>query len=112
QAPPRSPTFQHAETAFRCAACFYALGGFVAAATSAGLLFLFGVSFDPSTPARLTVSAYYAAVFWSWSFFTIVALALFCGPDRRLRGFLFLVYVGMLPVMGVLLEIAGAPRLP
>ena len=112
QAPPRSPTFQHAKTAFRCAACFYALGGFVAAATSAGLLFLFGIYSVPSTPSRLTLSACYAGVFWSWSFFTIVALALFCGPDRRLRGFLFLVYVGMLPAMGVLLELGGAPRLP
>jgi hypothetical protein len=112
QAPPRSPTFQHAKTAFRCAACFYALGGFVAAATSAGLLFLFGIYSVPSTPSRLTLSACYAGVFWLWSSFTIVALALFCGPDRRLRGFLFLVYVGMLPAMGVLLELAGAPRLP
>jgi hypothetical protein len=112
QAPPRSPTFQHAKAAFRRAACFYAFGGFVAAATSAGLLFLFGNYSVPSTRSRLTLSACYAGAFWSWSFFTIVTLALFCGPDRRLRGFLFLVYVGMLPVMGVLLEIAGAPRLP
>jgi hypothetical protein len=33
--PPRSPTFQHAKTGFRRAACFYTLGGSVAAATSA-----------------------------------------------------------------------------
>jgi hypothetical protein len=111
-APPQSPTFQHAKTAFRRSACFYALGGSVAAATSAGLLFVFGTYSVPSTPSRLTLLACYAGVFWSWSFFTIVALALFCGPDRRLRGLLFLVYVGMLPTMGVLLELAGAPRLP
>jgi hypothetical protein len=111
-APPRSPTFQHAKTAFRRAACFYTLGGFVAAATSAGLLFVFGIYSVPSTPSQLTLSACYAGVLWSWSFFTIVALALFFGPDRRLRGLLFLLYVGMLPVIGVLLELAGAPRLP
>jgi hypothetical protein len=51
--PPRSPTFQHAKTAFRRAACFYTL-----------------------------------------------------------RGLLLLVYVGMLPLIGLLLELAGAPRLP
>jgi hypothetical protein len=111
-APPRSPTFQYAKTAFRRAGCFYALGGFVAAATSAGLLFVFQIYSVPSTPSQLTMLACYAGVLWSWSFFTIVALALFCGPDRRLRGFLFLVYVGMLPVMGVLLQLASAPRLP
>jgi hypothetical protein len=111
-APPRSPTFQHAKTAFRRAACFYALGGFVAAATSAGLLFLFRIYSLPSTPSQLTLSACYAGVLWSWSFFTIVALALFCGPDRRLRWFLFLVYVGMLPVIGVILQLANAPLLP
>jgi hypothetical protein len=110
--PPRSPTFQHAKTAFRRAACFYTLGGSVAAATSAALLFLFGIYSVPSTLSRLTLSACYAGVFWSWSFFTIVALALFCGPDRHLRGLLLLVYVGMLPLMGLLLELAGAPRLP
>src|SRR5439155_6909150 len=66
----------------------------------------------PSTPSQLTLSACYAGVLWSWSFFTIVALALFFGPDRRLRGLLFLLYVGMLPVIGVLLELAGTPRLP
>jgi hypothetical protein len=111
-APPRSATFQHAKTAFRCAACFYALGGFVAATTSAGLLFMFGNYSVPSTPSQLTLSACYAGVFWSWSFFTIVTLALFCGPDRRFRGFLLLVYVGMLPAIGVLLQLASAPRLP
>jgi hypothetical protein len=111
-APPRSATFQHAKTAFRCATCFYALGGFVAATTSAGLLFMFGNYSAPSPPSQLTLSACYAGVFWSWSFFTIVTLALFCGPDRRFRGFLLLVYVGMLPAVGVLLQLASAPRLP
>jgi hypothetical protein len=38
----RLPTFQHARTAFRCAARFYALGGCVHASTSVGLLFLLG----------------------------------------------------------------------
>jgi hypothetical protein len=111
-APPRSATFQHAKTAFRCAACFYALGGFVAATTSAGLLFLFGNYSVPSIPSQLTLSACYAGVFWSWSFFTIVALALFCGPDRRLRGFLFLAYVGMLLAMGCYSSSRALQRFP
>jgi len=110
--PAQSPTFQHAETAFHRAARFYALGGSVHAATSTGLLFLFGSYSLPSTPSRLTILACYAAVFWSWSFITMVALALFWGPDRRLRRFLILGYVGMLPAMGVLLELTGAPALP
>jgi hypothetical protein len=42
----------------------------------------------------------------------MVALALFFGPDRRLRGLLILGYVATLPVMGVLLQLAGAPALP
>ena len=110
--PPQSVTFHHANTAFRRSACFYALGGSVVAATTTGLLFLFGIYSVPSTPSRLTLLACYGGVFWSWSFFTVVALALFCGPDRRLRGLLFFAYLGMLPAMGVLLELAGAPRLP
>lgn len=110
--PARSPTFQHAKTAFRRAARFYALGGSVHAATSAALLFLFGHYSLPSTPSRLTVLACYVAVFWSWSFITMIALALFWGPDRRRRGLLILGYVGMLPAMGVLLQLAGAPVLP
>ncbi len=110
--PARSPTFQHAETAFRHAARSYALGGSVNAATSVGLLFLFGFYTPPSTPSRLTLLACYAAVFWSWSFITVIALSLFCGPDRRLRGLLALGYVGMLPAMGVLLQLAGAASLP
>jgi hypothetical protein len=110
--PAKSPTFQHAETAFRCAAFLYALGGSVNAATSAGLLFLFGNYPLPSTLSPLTKLACYAAVFWSWSFITVVALALFWGPDRRLRGLLIFGYVSMLPAMGVLLYLAGAPPLP
>src|SRR4029453_18522472 len=81
-------------------------------ATSTGLLFLFGIYSLPSTPSRLTMLACYAAVFWSWSFITMVALALFWGPDRRLRGLLVLGYVGTLLVMGALLQLAGAPALP
>jgi hypothetical protein len=57
------------------------------------------------------VFACYAAAFWSWSVMTIVMLALFCGPDRRLLWLLILGYLGMLPAMGVLLELAGAPTL-
>jgi len=110
--PARSRTFQHAETASRRAACFYALGGSIHAATSAGLLFLFGIYSLPSTPSRLTILVCYTVVFWSWSLFTMVSLALFWGPDRRARGFLILGYVGMLPAMGALLEVAGAPALP
>ena len=110
--PARSPAFQHAETAFCHAALFYALGGSVHAATSAGLLFLFGIYSLPSTPSRLTMLGCYAAVFWSWSFITMIALALFLGPDRRLRGLLILGYVGMLPAMGLLLQLAGTPALP
>jgi hypothetical protein len=110
--PARSPTFQHAESAFLRAAGFYALGGSIHAATSACLLFLFGIYSLPATPSRVTVWACYAAVFWSWSFITMVALALFCGPDRRLRGLLILAYVSILPAMGVLLQLAGAPALP
>ena len=110
--PARSPTFQHAESAFLRAAGFYALGGSVHAATSVCLLFLFGIYSLPYTPSRVTVLACYAAVFWSWSFITMVALALFWGPDRRLRGLLILGYVSILPAMGVLLQLAGAPALP
>lgn len=108
----RSPTFQHAETAFRRAARIYALGGSVSAATSVSLLFVFGIYTLPSTTSRLTLLSCYASLFWAWSFITMVALALFWGPDRRLRGLLVVGYVGMLPVMGVLLQLAGTPLLP
>ena len=110
--PARSPTFRHAETAFRCAGLSYALGGSVYAATSTGLLFLLGVYGLPSTPSRLTMLACYAAVFWSWSSITVVALALFYGPHRRVRWLLILGYVSVLPAMGVLLKLGGAPPLP
>jgi hypothetical protein len=110
--PARSPTFQHAETALPRAARAYALGGSVHVAASTGLLFLFGIYSLPSTPSRLTMLACDAAVFWSWSFITMVALALFWGPDRRFRGLLVLGYVGTLLAMGALLQLAGAPALP
>ncbi|HEY5893420.1 MAG TPA: hypothetical protein VIT91_09330 [Chthoniobacterales bacterium] len=110
--PARSPTFQHAETAPRRVARIYALGGTVHAAISSGLLFLFGVYTLPSAPSRLTILACYAAVFWAWSFFTIVALVLFWGPNRRLHGVLILGYFGVLLIMGLLLHVVGAPRLP
>ena len=58
------------------------------------------------------MTACYVGVFWSWSFTTLFALALFWGPDRRFRGLLILGYVGMLPAMGVLLQLAGTPALP
>ena|SRR5947208_366168 len=108
----RSPTFKHAETALPRAAGIYALGGSIHAATSTGLLFLFGFYSLPSTQSPLTMLACYAGVFWSWSFITMVALALFWGPDRRLRGFLVLAYAAALPVLGALLQLAGAPALP
>jgi hypothetical protein len=108
----RSPTCQHAKTAFRSAACFYVLGGSLHAATSVALLFVFGIYSLPFTSSQLTVFACYAAVFWSWSLMTIVMLALFCGPDRRLRWLQILGYLGMLPAMGLLLELAGASALP
>jgi hypothetical protein len=111
QHPAQSPTFEHAGTAFRRAAHFYALGGSVHAATSVGLLFLFEYT-RPSTASWLTMSGCYGAVFWSWSFFTVIALALFWGPDRRRHVLLVLGYVGVLAAMGILLQLAGAPGLP
>jgi hypothetical protein len=108
----RSPTFQHAETAFRRAARVHVLGGSMHIAVSVGLLFLFGIFSVPSTPSRLTIFACYAAGFWSWSVITMAALALFWGPERRFRALLVLGYVAILPVMGVLLKVAGAPPLP
>ena len=108
----RSPTFRHAETAFRKAAGVYVVSGSVHVATSVALLFLFGFLSTPSTPSRLIVLVCYAAVFWSWSVTTMVALALFWGPDRRLRGRLVFGYLAMLPATGLLLLAAGAPRLP
>jgi hypothetical protein len=82
------------------------------AATSVSLLFLFGNYSFPSRLSRLTLLGCYAAVFWSWSFITMIALALFWGPDRRIRGLLILAYLGVLPAMGLVLQLAGAPALP
>jgi hypothetical protein len=110
--PSPSPTFQRAETAFRRAACIYATGGCVHAATSVGLLFLFGIYFLPSTRSLLTMMSCCIALFWSWSLTTVFALALFWGPDRRFRRLLILGYVGMLPATGVLLKLAGTAVLP
>lgn len=107
----QSPTFQHAGIAFRRAALVYALGGCVHAATSVLLLFLFGFYSFPSISSHLTMLGCYGALFWSWYFISIVALALFCGPDWRLRGILVMGYLAMLPAMGVGLELAGAPAL-
>jgi len=110
--PARSATIQHAERAFRRAAGVYLLAGSVHVATSVALLFQFRFLSTPSTPSRLIVLACYAAVFWSWSVPTMVALALFWGPDRRFRGGLVCAYLAMLPAMGLLLAAAGVPRLP
>jgi hypothetical protein len=107
----RSPAFQHADTGFRRAALFYALGGSIHSAASVGLLLLFGIYSLPSSPSRLTTVACAAAIFWSWSFITLITLCIFCGPDRRLRGLLVLSYAGTLLAMGVLLAAAGAPAL-
>ena len=108
----RSPTFEHAEGAFRKAAGVYVLAGSVHVAASVALLFLFRVLSIPSTSSRAIVLVCYAAVFWSWSVATMVALALFWGPDRRLRGRLVCGYLAVLPAMGVLLVAAGVARLP
>ena len=108
----RSPTFEHAESAFRKAAGVYVLAGSVHVVTSVALLFLFRALSIPSTSSRLIVLAAYAAVFWSWSATTMVALALFWGPDRRLRWRLVCGYLAVLPALGVLLVAAGVPRLP
>ena len=106
-----SPTFQHAENAFRRAACVYALGGCVHAATSAGLLFLFGIYSLPYTLAVNNDGVLYRRVLVV-VFDHSVALALFWGPDRRFRGAPHLGIRGMLPAVGVLLQLAGAPALP
>lgn len=109
---PRSATFKHAEQAFRRAAYCYVVAGLVHAAASTALLFVFGFYVPPRTSSALTLLACYAGVFWAWFFTTTVALALFYGPDRRVRAFLVAAYVAMLPLLGVLLELAGAPALP
>ena len=109
---PRSPTFRHAEGAFRRAACVYALGGTVHVTTTVWLLFQFGVYSLPSSTSRLASAIWHVSVFWSWSIFTMVALALFWGPDRRFRALLVLGYLAALPAMGGLLQLAGTPVLP
>src|ERR1700674_265703 len=53
----------------------------------------------------------YGALFWSWYSITVIALALFCGPDGRFHGILVLAYLAMLPAMGGGLKLAGAPAL-
>ena len=108
----RSPTFEHAQSAFRKAAGVYVLAGSVHVVASVALLFLFRFLSIPSTSSRAIVLACHAAVFWSWSVTTLVALALFWGPDRRLRARLILGYLAVLPAIGVLLVAAGVPRLP
>src|SRR5262245_40821882 len=107
-APLGSPTFTNAAVAFRRAAGIYLLGGSVHVATSVALLS--GLS-QPSFASRLSLLNWYAGRFWAWSFFTLVALALFFGPARRTRALLIAVYVVVLPALGGLLLLAGAPRM-
>ena len=109
---PRSPAFVHAGQAFRRAAYCYVIAGVVHAALSTALLFGFRFYAPPANWSQLTLLACYAGVFWGWFFATVVALALFRGPDRRFRTLLVTGYVLMLPAMGVLLWLAGAPRVP
>jgi hypothetical protein len=109
-ATPRSPTFEHAKQAFERAAYCYLIAGLVHAATSTALLFGFGFYAPPPTWSPLTLLGCYVAVFWGWFFAGIVALALFRGPDRRFRTLLVTGYVAMLPVLGLLLWLMGAPR--
>lgn len=108
----QSPTFQNAVAAFRRAICLYVVVGSIGAAAATALLFQFGFYTAPTTPSLLTAMTCYTAVFWSWSFFTVITLALFIGPDRRLRALHIIGYLGMLPVTGLLLELVGAPALP
>jgi MFS family permease len=100
----RSPTFQRAEATFRRGAAVYLLAGSIHAATSVALLSALSSS---SFASRSTLLASYAGQFWSWSFFTLIALALFCGPDRRIRASLIAVYIATLPALGALLQLAG-----
>jgi hypothetical protein len=106
--PIRSPTFEHAAVAFRRAAGVYLVGGSIHVATSVALLA--GLS-APSFASRFTLLNWYAGRFWAWSFFTLIALALFYGPDRRTRAFLVATYIVALPALGALLQLAGAPAL-
>ena len=104
--PLRSPTFRLASAAFRRAAGIYWLGGSIHVATSVALL---SAQSSPSFTSRFTLASWYAGRFWAWSFFTLVALALFYGPDRRIRAFLVAAYVVALPALGAFLQVAGAP---
>src|SRR5262245_22186022 len=104
----RSPTFQHAGASFHRAAFIYFLGGSIHAATSVALLST--LSPPPFEPWS-TLLACYAGRFWAWSFFTMITLALFCGPDRRVRGCLVAAYILALPALGIVLQLAGAPSL-
>jgi hypothetical protein len=108
----RSATFTHARQAMRRAAYSYGLAGAVHAAVSTILLFRFGFYAPPAAASALTLIACFAGVFWAWFFATIVALALFHGPDRRFRFLLFASYAAALPALGIVLAFAGAPWLP
>jgi hypothetical protein len=109
---PRSATFRHAHKAFRKAAWCYVLAGSLHAGASTALLFWFGFYATPVTSSPLTLFACYAGIFWGWFFVTVVALALFVGPERRLRTMFLAGYAAMLPFVGALLAAAGAPPLP
>src|SRR5688572_2452245 len=62
----RSPTFEHAQNAFRRAAGIYVVAGSVHVVASVALLFLFRFLSIPSTSSRVIVFVCYGAVFWSW----------------------------------------------
>ena len=109
---PSSTTFQHAARAFDRAASSYVIAGAAHAVACTALLFYSGFYSPPRTASLLIVWACYAAVFWAWFFSTFFALGLFYGPDRRVRVRLAVGYIAMLPLLGILLFIAGAPRLP
>ena len=109
---PRSATFRHAERAFTRAAWCYVVAGVVHAAVSTALLFNFDFYARPTTSSALTVFACYAAIFWAWFFTTFFGLALFYGPDRRRRTMLVVGYIAVLPLAGIALWLAGAPRIP
>ena len=110
--PERSLTFRHAAIAFRRAARVYVLAGLVFTVTTIGLLFQIGRAAVPSSPSRLTLCGFYVSVFWSWCLYVAIALALFWGPDRRFHVLLFAGYALVLPAIGALLQLAGAPALP
>jgi hypothetical protein len=108
----QSPTFRHARYAFRRAAWVYTLGGTAHVGLCVGLLFTFGSFPVPSVQSALTLFSYYFAVFWAWFLIVIISLALFWGPDRRMRGFAFSGYVSVLLALGMLLELLNARPLP